>query len=387
MVKLKSGTVTGMLVSRARPWKIGVLGGFLMGTGYAVSYFATNTYFLIVSVGIISGFGSSCLMATAMTVLLSAFQGRSRILALAFGSVGSGIGGIASPYLLVVLEAEYGLPGAFLMSGGILLNTIPLSCSLTLLIDNDVFDNKKVSGDTELSQQKPRSQTCFEIVSTLFTNKHYVLGPVCVSIGVSILTSLNIFIVDVFISRGWARNNGVFALFLMNFIATVGRLVNGLFKQCPHTSVFNIPFLACVTGGISIMLFHTVTTLLPITLLTGVIGFTFGILISSIYITAAKVVGDKLFPVGQGVASTVGGVLGVCIPPIIGYTKDRTGSYKEPFFVSGLVLLFCALLVFIVWIMRICSKDADVMKNDTELQNEIIVHSSIETSDYEGCRL
>ncbi|KAL5019912.1 hypothetical protein ScPMuIL_002804 [Solemya velum] len=301
---------------------------------------------------IIEGVGSSLKMVTAMTNAAVSFQGRLRIKAIALASVGVGIGGITSPYIAVMLEEKYGVRGAFLVLSGIILNTIPVSYSLTLF--QTPIITKQDKDKTGKNQKPPGYLRAGHILLDLFKNKHYLMGTICISFGAAVLCAPMFLMVDVGMSRGFSKEDGVFALFILNLVSIPGRLMCGLVEQLPHTSAFLVPLLSFVFGGISILLIRTTTTLAMMIGLASVLGLTIGASISSIYDTAVKVVTSEAYSIAVGVAMTVAGCTVIALPPITGYMKDTTDSYDVIFLVLGLIVLSCALVLVVLCIMRVC---------------------------------
>ncbi|CAG2230718.1 SLC16A9 [Mytilus edulis] len=88
------GSINGIIVTKFGPCRCGIAGGIVAAAGLAISYFATSIYFLVLSVGIVTGFGLSLSFISASTSVGLYFDGKQRLMALALVSTGGGFKGL-----------------------------------------------------------------------------------------------------------------------------------------------------------------------------------------------------------------------------------------------------------------------------------------------------
>lgn len=191
------------------------------------------------------------------------------------------------PYLLVSLNGEFGLRGAFLISGGLVLHTVPCVYSMALFNLNNSPVIISHEPDVNRTHRKilNRLREFGKGIHSLCRNEQYLMGPACIAFGTAILSLLVFLVVDVLIAKGLAKTDGVFALFLMGLFSLFGRIMPGLFKLCHHTSTSITPIIIYVVSGISFILLPSATDPTLIFVLTSAVGLSFGASISSIYAT------------------------------------------------------------------------------------------------------
>ncbi|KAL5013956.1 hypothetical protein ScPMuIL_008226 [Solemya velum] len=376
---LLSGIVTGVVLKWIGSRKAGTFGALLMAFGYGVAYFVPNIY-LLISTGVFTGIGASFQMVTGMTISSTCFEGRYRFLAISVTSLGAGVGSMVMPFVLVFLEGEFGLRGAFLITGGVILQTVPCVYCMGLLSRDIVSVAIPLPSDVICSDRKSpsRLREFWKFICNIVRNEQYLMGPVCVAFGTAVLGVLLFLVVDILISKGLTKSDGVFALFLMSVMSLVGRILPGVAKLCPYTSTLHVVILVYVVGGTALVLLPSVTDYYLTFVLTSAIGLSHGTSITSVFSTTTKVVPREMFSTATGVALSVHGVVTICLPPITGYMKDKTGSYDNTSVVSGCVLLVCAIIVSIAYVLRICRQRANYGP-ETETHNMSTTNDTVST--------
>ncbi|RUS87232.1 hypothetical protein EGW08_004984, partial [Elysia chlorotica] len=150
------GPIPALLASKIGYRPVVVVGGFLVGLGYMLAYFATNVYHLILTIGIISGSGSGfCFLPATVTVAM--YFDKRRSLAIGLGTAGVGIGSfVCAPVVHWLIEC-YGWRGALLVGGAIQLNLCvmglllrplpprPDSCAFECDVKEVLLDGEEIS--------------------------------------------------------------------------------------------------------------------------------------------------------------------------------------------------------------------------------------------------
>ncbi|KAK3104505.1 hypothetical protein FSP39_003657 [Pinctada imbricata] len=113
-----SGPVTGIVINR---WSCRIsmmIGSVLMTIGFVLTAFVDKLDYVIITYGVISGFGAG-LCYTASVVVVGFNFVRHRNLASGFASSGGGVGTFALAPIIQMAKDLYGYSGLFLMCGGL----------------------------------------------------------------------------------------------------------------------------------------------------------------------------------------------------------------------------------------------------------------------------
>ncbi|XP_069106288.1 monocarboxylate transporter 9-like [Argopecten irradians] len=102
----------------------GMCGGLFIFLGLSASFFATSISFLVVSTGVVAGFGFSLTFGSCFTSVGEYFDGRSQLIAIAVIGIGAGCGSMFFPYFMAYLIEIYGWRGCILLVGGLMGNMI-----------------------------------------------------------------------------------------------------------------------------------------------------------------------------------------------------------------------------------------------------------------------
>ncbi|XP_076084650.1 uncharacterized protein LOC143055398 [Mytilus galloprovincialis] len=129
---MTGGFFSGTLVTKYGPRKCGIIGGFLSAVGIGLSFIASSIVYLVLFIGLITGSGFSLCYISASTVVGMHFKGKQKILALAFVSFGSGIGGSLFPVILEILISRFGWRGSLLITAGLMLHLVAIGISYTV---------------------------------------------------------------------------------------------------------------------------------------------------------------------------------------------------------------------------------------------------------------
>ncbi|XP_054163307.1 monocarboxylate transporter 7-like [Oppia nitens] len=140
-----SGPVAGILLNRYTMRTIVFIGGFIAGVGISLCYFSTTILEITLLIGIVQGFGIGLSFMQTPVILAQYFQ-KYRATATAISYAGGTIGSFIFPPVLDYLLDQYGLNGAFLLIGGILLNSLPFALLLRPPTPNETKVNKLWKG-------------------------------------------------------------------------------------------------------------------------------------------------------------------------------------------------------------------------------------------------
>lgn len=124
---LLSGPVASFLTDRYGCRRVSIAGSLLATTGFVISSFAGSMEVLILTFGVISGFGLSLCFVAAVVIVAYYFDKR-RSFATGLSVCGSGIGTFIFAPLTQYLLAEYGWRGTTLILAGLFLNLAVCGC-------------------------------------------------------------------------------------------------------------------------------------------------------------------------------------------------------------------------------------------------------------------
>ncbi|KAK3095274.1 hypothetical protein FSP39_012542 [Pinctada imbricata] len=122
-VTLGVGPIASALTNRYGCRKVTIIGALIASSGFILSLFAPNIYYLYFSFGILSGLGFGLMYLPAIVSVGYYFE-KKRSFAMGLAVCGSGIGTFIFAPLSELLVHEYGWKGAALIEAGIVLNCI-----------------------------------------------------------------------------------------------------------------------------------------------------------------------------------------------------------------------------------------------------------------------
>ncbi|XP_075542750.1 uncharacterized protein LOC142576490 isoform X2 [Dermacentor variabilis] len=143
-----AGLVAGALIKSFGVRYTIVLGGIMMSIGYSVSFFATSTLFIVLTVGVVTGAGHGIITSCSIVAVTQYFDKR-RGIALGLNLAGPPVTSLVVPKLLEWLLSEYGLRGTFLLLGGCLAN-VPV---LGMLLRNPPWEKNIRDASAALDQK------------------------------------------------------------------------------------------------------------------------------------------------------------------------------------------------------------------------------------------
>ncbi|CAC5378901.1 unnamed protein product [Mytilus coruscus] len=126
---LSSLPIMMYLIKVLKPRTTVILGSFVTTCGYSLSCLAGNIYFLFFTLSFLVGVGMALILPPSI-YLLGTYFSKRRAMANGIAISGCCLGGLICPPLYRYLLDNYGLRGALLLTGGILMHDIPMACLL-----------------------------------------------------------------------------------------------------------------------------------------------------------------------------------------------------------------------------------------------------------------
>ncbi|KAL5014829.1 hypothetical protein ScPMuIL_009099 [Solemya velum] len=340
-----SGLVTGAICDRLGVRKAGIYGGVMCSLGVTVSYFATNISFLVISIGIVGGFGFSQVFLVGIVSPVQYFEGKQLAFVTAFISSGICVGGLVFPYVLTFLSEEFGLKGTFLICGGLLMNTIPASMIAQSSQSNTITNTQQ---NTDNVGNNAAMTSLIQFVcdfKDLLINPQFVLFSLPLAITMACLNIPWMVVTDYMSSLGFENTEGVFILTLINVTSIIARALLALLRTIPRLPVLLIPLIFAISGGAAMGIMPLTRGYIPTVVFMLVTNFGQGGIWSSYPLTTVELVNPRMYSTAVGLIMSVFGCGVMAGGPLSGMLKDSTGVYDLAFYLGGGVCMVCAVVM------------------------------------------
>ncbi|XP_070172884.1 monocarboxylate transporter 5-like [Littorina saxatilis] len=153
------GPLASSLTNRYGCRKVTIVGAFICATGFVISVFAPNLYYLYFSSGIMAGLGFGLIYLPAIVSVAQYFEKR-RAFATGLAVCGSGFGTFVMAPLTEFLLQEYGWRGAMLILGGVILNVVVCGAVFRPLVGSPVPEEEDnvENGNEEGEKDKEKGE-------------------------------------------------------------------------------------------------------------------------------------------------------------------------------------------------------------------------------------
>ncbi|XP_069106431.1 monocarboxylate transporter 9-like [Argopecten irradians] len=387
-----AGIICGQVINRYGVRIAGMCGGLLIFLGLSLSFFATSIPYLIVSIGVIAGFGFSLTFGSCFTSVGEYFNGRAKLIAISVIGIGAGCGSMVFPYLMAYLIEVYGWRGCVLLVGGLMGNIVcffavckPKSVGVATRNYDDPENLRQPlhEGDVTYDVQLPHQpqdhrnqtdQSLHEINIKSTTNKHYTgikkLKLLCkniifiififgISLKISSFISSLIYMLEFLQTKGFDEKEALLLYFYMNVSTTIGRLLPGLCILIPGidglivSAIFTS--ISCVSGvGLVLASEYYQHVILMCTF-----GMVMGCGNTVLSMTTMEIVGLNNYAVGLGVLMTVIGVSSIIAGVVSGWLVDVTGSYHASYYSLAAAHGLAVVLFTFGAVLRKCHRKTD----------------------------
>jgi len=224
-----------------------------------------------------------------------------------------------------IFRDNYGVRGTFLLIGGITLNTgvvtllwksqsNKVKIRATPIAPINSVENPPVR---QLESGEPRL-SLKESFKNVLTNKAFVLFALGNGLQLATMNSATIYIVDTMVDIKNQLSFGSLAPFLFNLLGLLGRLLCGLLKQVPHLSSLDAGLLSTIFGVAGCLTIAFTSSPVTRVVAWSLNGISFGISVTSLSVTTAKLLGKQNLAKGMGIIMLILGIGNTIAGPLNG---------------------------------------------------------------------
>lgn len=319
------GFGAGWIVDRFGPRRL-MLAGILLAGGALVGLGATSAAWAFYLFYLLNAIGYVCGGPLPNQVLLSRWFDRARGRAMGVAYLGIGIGGAIVPYLAYWLTTRFGWR-ASLQAVGILI--VVIAFPLAYFVDDKRPGVGAGRAPNQVAPKRVRAELARPFPGVLSTPAFYLLaiGSMCsiAAVGgtnqhLKLLLSLD---------RGYSQGDAAGIISLVLTVSIVGRLLMGwLADRLPTKHVMLLIYLF-VAGSVPLLLAGgSRSTMYGFAILFGLgLGGEYMI----IPLMAGELFGVAVLGRVMGIVLTADGVAEATAPMLLGYLRDRSGSYTTGF--------------------------------------------------------
>ncbi len=322
------GFAAGWIVDRFGPRRL-MMAGIVMAGGALIGLGATSLAGAFYFFYFFNALGYVCGGPLPCQVLVSRWFDKTRGKVMGIAYLGIGVGGAIVPLLAAWMTAQVGWRMSLQLLGGlVVLVALPLA----------YFVRENPDEDARSAGQKP-SHDGASISEILRMPAFYLLaiGSMCSIAAVGGTNQhLKLFLS---LDRGYSQTDAAGIISLVLTISIVGRLLMGwLADRMPRKHVMLLIYML-VAAAIPLLLVRAAPGAAAMYLFAAVFGLGLGGEYLIIPLMAGELFGIGVLGRVMGIVLTADGVAEATAPMLVGYMRDRTGSYNTGFFLLVTIAL------------------------------------------------
>ncbi|KAH6931858.1 hypothetical protein HPB50_001189 [Hyalomma asiaticum] len=349
------GLITGPLAHRFNARPVIIAGAVISGIGAMLSFFPDSIATMTVTLGAIHAIGAGMVFVVSPTIISEHFV-KHKGLAMGINFTGVTMGTFVFPKLLEYLTKTYGLRGALLIFGAIVMNGLAFS----------LFPRtpkwRSAPADGQVSRPAASGENKHGTLRhglTVFKHPIFYLvmySFVVHSFGFECYISL---FVDFAVDRGVAVSSAVTMVSMGAIAEALGRLtLPAAVDRGWLTNKHLIVLIFAVQGGMFILLpFLYIHGL--IFAVAAVIAYTIGTGLVLFPVILAIYLGLERMSMAYGMVIASAGLLSFIKPSVIGHFRDNVGAYDVLFVICGSLIAFAAIMWILVftWEARVRKRE------------------------------
>ena len=323
------GFAAGWIVDRFGPRRL-MMAGILMAGGALIGLGATSLAGAFYLFYFFNALGYVCGGPLPCQVLVSRWFDKTRGKVMGIAYLGIGVGGAIVPLLTAWMTAHVGWRMSLQLLGGlIVLIALPLA----------YFVRENPGDDPGGAPLKPSRNENASISAILRTPAFYLLaiGSMCSIAAVGGTNQhLKLFLS---LDRGYSQADAAAIISLVLTISIVGRLLMGwLADRMPRKHVMLLIYVL-VAAAIPLLMARAAPGAASMYAFAAVFGLGLGGEYLIIPLMAGELFGIGVLGRVMGIVLTADGVAEATAPMLVGYMRDRTGSYNTGFFLLVAIAL------------------------------------------------
>ncbi|XP_066266933.1 monocarboxylate transporter 13-like isoform X4 [Branchiostoma lanceolatum] len=336
---------------------VAMAGGIISAVGLGVSFFAQNIVHLIITIGLITGFGMSLMYSPSMAMIGKYFHKRHAT-ANGIAISGTGVSMLVLSPLFQLLIDEFRWNGALLIFGGMTLNGCVFGALLRPLHLKDAGKDKEAE-DEEVADS---SRTCKVIVPfcqkvlemfdvTLLKTPPFLIYSLSLFLLMLGYSMIFVHLVAHAQALGVEKTQAAFLPSIMGIVAAVVRPINGwLSDRLPVRKLYYYMAGSIGLGICNIAIPHS-RTYVALVVCMVFYGVTSGAFDPLIAVLARKYSGGFRVSGGLGWAFVFQGAAFLLGQPIAGWLYDATGNYDMSFYAAA-TFIFVSVAILLLLVPR-----------------------------------
>eukprot|EP00058_Branchiostoma_floridae_P007650 XP_002593138.1 hypothetical protein BRAFLDRAFT_72777 [Branchiostoma floridae] len=351
-------------------------GSVLAAAGMIISSFATSVLYLLVSLGLFTGFAMSLIYSPCLTMLGRYFD-RRRATANGIGISGNGVGMFALSPLYQVLIDEFSYRGALLIIAGITLHGCICGALLRPIHLREDQEHKAVLDQRKQSIVENSQSSCKTAASKVlhvFDVSLLTHVPFVLYLFSHFGTMIGYSIVFVHIAKH-AQNIGVgkteasFLISVMGIAEFVFRLIGGWFADLGVISRLHVYMIGVAGVGLCNLFVPFCSTYASLVVYMVCYGLFSGVFHALIAVLVREYTGVARLASGIGWDCLVSGVAYLLGAPIAGWLYDATGNYNVSFYSAGAMILASLCVLFFEKCAKHDDPDGETTEDDPPSQD------------------
>jgi sugar phosphate permease len=338
------GFAAGWIVDRFGPRRL-MMAGILMAGGALIGLGATSLAGAFYFFYFFNALGYVCGGPLPCQVLVSRWFDKTRGKVMGIAYLGIGIGGAIVPLLAAWMTAHVGWRMSLQLLGGlVVLVALPLAYFVRENPGEDARSARQEPSRDKRENGAPGSvarklQPSASISEILRTPAFYLLaiGSMCSIAAVGGTNQhLKLFLS---LDRGYSQADAAGIISLVLTISIVGRLLMGwLADRMPRKHVMLLIYML-VAAAIPLLMVRAAPGAAAMYVFAAVFGLGLGGEYLIIPLMAGELFGIGVLGRVMGIVLTADGVAEATAPLLVGYMRDRTGSYNTGFFLLVTIAL------------------------------------------------
>lgn len=360
-----AGLITGPLAHRFNARPVIIAGAVIAGVGAMLSFFPTSILLMTITLGAIHAIGAGMVFVVSPTIISEHFV-KYKGLAMGINFTGVTMGTFAFPKLLEYMTASYGLRGALLIFGAIVMNGLAFS----LFLRSPKWRNVPAVGNSSESSAGDKHGT-MRYGLTVFKHPIFYLvmySFIVHSFGFECYISL---FVDFAVDRGVAVSSAVTMVSMGAIAEALGRLtLPAAVDRGLLTNKALIVLIFSTQGAMFILLpflyvhglIFTVAAIIAYTIGTGLVLFP---------VILATYLGQERMSMAYGMVIASAGLLSFVKPSVIGHFRDNVGAYDVLFVICGALIAFAAIMWILVFSWEVKQRKKKIMSDSRATGEDI----------------